>query len=111
MDLLPAIVGRGWRAVVAAPGGRLGQLVRATGAGFSDIEIGPFRSGRKSLADIVRFGLQTPRLARRIAQLCDALRPDLIYINGPRVLPAAALARQAAPAVFHCHSRAGDPGG
>ena len=32
------------------------------------------------------------------------MEADLVYVNGPRLLPAAALARLRVPVLFHAHS-------
>ena len=48
------------------------------------IACGPYRSGRKSLADAGRFLWQMPVLARQIRRMAERWRADLIYINGPR---------------------------
>jgi glycosyltransferase involved in cell wall biosynthesis len=68
--------------------------------------MGSFTSGRKPTLEILRFGLETPRLARHISHLAGESRADLLYVNGPRVLPAAAWAARKAgrPLLFHCHS-------
>jgi glycosyltransferase involved in cell wall biosynthesis len=98
LDLLPAVIAHGWRAVVAAPGdGWLAQRAVAVGAKFHRIRCGPFHSGRKSLADILRFLRQSRGLRREIA----SLPADLIYVNGPRLLPSVPRGR---PVIFHCHS-------
>jgi glycosyltransferase involved in cell wall biosynthesis len=103
LDLLPAVLARGCRAVVAAPGmGPLEKEVRTLGAEYVPIRCGPFRSGRKSAADVIRFAWQTPLLAWKTARQTDA---GVLFVNGPRVLPAAALAARSRPLVFHCHSR------
>src|SRR5207237_253132 len=41
-----------------------------------------------------------------ISHLADESRADLLYVNGPRVLPAAAWAarKTGRPLLFHCHS-------
>jgi len=98
LDLLPAVMARGWRAVIAAPGnGWLAEWAAATRAKFHRVRCGPFTSGRKSLADALRFARQAPALAREIANL----PADLVYVNGPRLLPAVPRGR---PVIFHCHS-------
>ena len=101
MDLLPALRERGWQAHVAAPGeGALAEACRKAGCGYSQIHCGPFAMGRKSVRDMVRFAVQVPALRREIARLADAVGADLIYVNGPRLLPAVPAIR---PIVFHCH--------
>jgi glycosyltransferase involved in cell wall biosynthesis len=50
-----------------------------------------------------RFLTKLPRLARQLRELAQRVQPDLVYINGPRLLPAAALARLRQPVLFHAH--------
>lgn len=103
LELLPTLRDRGWRALVGLPGhGAMFDSVREAGFPIERIDCGPFASGSKTAADIARFARQTPKLARQIeAMAADA---DVVYLNGPRLLPAAALARFRAPVVFHSHS-------
>src|SRR5260370_9243868 len=82
-DLLPAVAARGWKATVAVPG--------------DGILLGPFHAGRKSLEDAVLFARQWPALRRAI----EKSPADLLYVNGPRLLPAVPEGR---PVIFHCHS-------
>jgi glycosyltransferase involved in cell wall biosynthesis len=111
LDLLPAVGERGWAAHVALPsGGPLADRVRALGATVDTIHCGSYCSGRKSAADSLRFAWNLPRLTREIARLVRTYQADLVYVNGPRVLPAAALtARKRMPLVFHCHGRIFQP--
>jgi glycosyltransferase involved in cell wall biosynthesis len=105
LDLLPAIRARGWDALIGLPGsGELFARVRALGFDAEQISCGPFRSGSKSASDLVRFAVQTPRLAHEIRRLAARIGADLVYVNGPRLLPAAALAGLDLPVVFHAHS-------
>jgi glycosyltransferase involved in cell wall biosynthesis len=103
LDLLPEIEARGWRASVALPGdGPLVKLLRARNVRVHEIPCGPYRSGSKSIADILRF-------RRDVLNQVDVLRPlkfDLLYVNGPRLLAGAAMAYgDRAPVLFHAHSR------
>jgi glycosyltransferase involved in cell wall biosynthesis len=103
LDLLPAIEARGWRAAAALPGaGPLVGLLRARGVPVHPIPCGPYRSGSKSISDVARF-------TRDLRQQVKILRPlefDLLYVNGPRMLAAAAMAfGDRAPVLFHAHSR------
>jgi glycosyltransferase involved in cell wall biosynthesis len=106
LELLPALREQGWDAIVGLPGaGRLFADVRELGFPAETIDCGPYASGRKTLGDLVRFARGTPRLARHIADLAAGV--DVVYVNGPRVLPAAALAHVAPPVMFHAHSYLG----
>lgn len=99
LDLLPAMP----LSLVAMPGnGAMFRRVRELGHETARIDCGPYRSGAKTAGDHARFLLETPRLARQIRAL--ASDRDLVYINGPRLLPAAALAGLRKPVVFHSHS-------
>jgi len=105
LELLPAIAARGWEALVGLPGtGEMFNRVRDLGLAAETIECGPYESGRKSAADIARFAAQTPKLARRIRELAAKVEAELLYVNGPRLLPAAAMSGLNCPVVFHSHS-------
>ena len=104
LDLLSAVRDRGWQAAAGLPGnGAAAQRARAAGVKVFDIPCGPYSSGRKTAADWWRFQAETPRLAVKIRELTEEFVPDLVYINGPRLLPAAALARFRQPVLFHAH--------
>jgi glycosyltransferase involved in cell wall biosynthesis len=99
LDLLPAVQ----QAVVAMPGdGPMFERVGALGFETARIDCGPYASRTKTAGDVTRFVFETPRLARQIRNLARAA--DLVYINGPRLLPAACLSRIRQPFVFHSHS-------
>lgn len=105
LELLPAVRAAGWRALVGVPGqGELFQSVRALGFEAERIDCGPYASGRKSAADFGRFLAGTPRLATQMRRLAHHVNADLVYLNGPRLLPAAALAQFERPVLFHSHS-------
>jgi glycosyltransferase involved in cell wall biosynthesis len=102
LELLPAIRERGWEALVGLPGsGPLVQRVRESGYDTVELQCGPFSYGRKTLADTARFLAQTPRLARQIRALAERFGADLIYVNGPRLLPAVVASER--PVVHHAH--------
>jgi glycosyltransferase involved in cell wall biosynthesis len=104
LDLLPALKQAVvQQAIVAMPGnGPMFERVRALSFETARIHCGPYASGAKSAADIARFVFETPRLVRQIQEL--ARGADIVYINGPRLLPAAALSGIRKPVVFHSHS-------
>src|SRR5712691_7917122 len=105
LDLLPAIERRGWHVHAALPGdGPLIDLLGSRNVGVNSIPCGPYRSGSKSAADFLRFPMDAWRQARVIRRLLDRKAFDLVYVNGARVLPAAALAnRGRVPVLFHVH--------
>jgi glycosyltransferase involved in cell wall biosynthesis len=108
LELLPAIAARGWQALAGFPGeGEMFRRVRELGFEAEQISCGPYESGHKSAADLARFAADVPRLAKQIRSLGARIGANLVYINGPRLLPAAAVAGFAAPAVFHAHSYLG----
>jgi glycosyltransferase involved in cell wall biosynthesis len=106
LDLLPATHARGWNTVVAAPGaGRLFERARATGALVESISCRPYSSGSKTASDIARFARDLPRSVHQIRELIERHHTDVLYVNGPRVVAAAAWAvGRRLPMVFHCHS-------
>src|ERR1035441_4499986 len=96
LELLPAIRDAGWRALVGLPGtGELFERVRALGFEAEPIECGPYGSGRKSAADFARFLAGTPRPASQLHRMVRQGGAEPAYLNGRRLLPAAALARLA----------------
>jgi glycosyltransferase involved in cell wall biosynthesis len=106
LDVLRAVQERGWRARVLVPGGGpLLEQLRSRQVMVEEIPCGPYRSGRKSPADLLRFGFDVRRQVRIIRNLMKRSVFDLVYVNGPRVLTAAAIAsRGLTPVLFHLHS-------
>jgi len=106
VDLLPAIRQRGWTVHLAAPGdGALIEQSRPFCASVRNLPCGPFRSGDKRATDLARFFYQLPSQVRVISQTIAAQNIDLLYVNGPRLVPAATLANRGLPVVLHAHSR------
>jgi glycosyltransferase involved in cell wall biosynthesis len=110
LDEIPAMVDRGWSVHLAAPGnGQLAERAAALHATVDPIRCGPYSSGAKTLGDMARFAAEAPRLAGEIRGLVRRYGADLIYVNGPRLLPAAALsvakaAHKGPRVMFHSHS-------
>jgi len=99
IDLFPAVRNRGWQIHIAAPGtGALKDYAES----YYQIRSGPYESGFKTARDLFRFAGELPRLANEIANIAKECSADIVYVNGPRLLPAAAMAQF--PLVFHCHS-------
>lgn len=103
-EFLPAIRERGWRALVGIPGsGKLFDLVRAAGLEVAQVDSWPHKSAHK-LTDAGRFLAHSLRLAEQIRKLADRVEAQIVYVNGPRLVPAAALAGLSCPVLFHSHS-------
>jgi glycosyltransferase involved in cell wall biosynthesis len=107
LDVVDAVVGRGWTAHVLVPGsGPLVEQLRARDVPVEHIPCGPYRSGGKSPADFLRFARDVRQQVREIDNRLRQERFDLIYVNGPRLISAATRAvRDRAPVWFHAHSR------
>jgi glycosyltransferase involved in cell wall biosynthesis len=116
LELLPAIRDMGWHTLVGLPGhGELFERVRALGFEAERIACGPYASGRKSAADFGRFLTGMPLLGWQMRRMAKRVDADLVYLNGPRLLPAAAMAglgrgqglATGRPVLFHSHSYLG----
>src|SRR5947199_7385578 len=106
LEAAAGFVNRGWELLAAVPDGPLSQRLSAMGAAVIPLRCGPFQPGRKRVGDAARFAAQISGQVATIARA--AARADVLYVNGPRVAPAAALAAslqsERRPMVFHCHS-------
>ncbi len=104
--LLEAAMGfaaRGWETFALAPAGPLHNALRPYCREVGEFPCGPFASAEKTARDAVRFAWQIPRQAWAISREVTRRRIDVIYVNGPRVLPAAALGRAGRPLIYHSH--------
>jgi glycosyltransferase involved in cell wall biosynthesis len=111
-DLLPALRERGWNVRVALPGeGTLAAKIRDLDFPMDILPSGSYSNGRKTLFDAARYAFELPRLSRAIGRLLAGHKIDLLYVNGPRLLPAASVAsrRTSVPLLFHCHNRLAQP--
>jgi glycosyltransferase involved in cell wall biosynthesis len=105
LELLPALREKGWKTCVGLPGeGELFGRIRGLGFEVERIDCGPYGSGRKSAADYGRFLAGTPRLAGQMRRLARKVEAGVVYLNGPRLLPAAAMAGFRRGVLFHAHS-------
>ncbi len=106
--LLDTVVGvqrNGWSAHVLLPGrGPLVDKLESLAVPVGEISCGPYQAGNKTAADFVRFVLDFERQVRAIRAAAAQNDFDLIYVNGPRLMPAAALGSLGTPVVFHAHS-------
>jgi glycosyltransferase involved in cell wall biosynthesis len=106
LEFLPALQLQRWTPVLAAPGrGPLKTRAESLGIHCEDITCGPFGCGSKSFSDLLRFGSQFPKLRAQFRDLLNDVRPDVFYINAPRLIPAAcSLGDRTPPILFHLHN-------
>lgn len=106
LDLVPAFRDRGWHLHGGLPGdGPLIGRFRRYDIPVEAIPLGSYTSARKTFSDFARFATELPRLIRAVSRLIDTWAIDLVYVNGPRVLPAAVRAAGGRPVIFHAHNR------
>lgn len=108
LDMLPAFSERGWRPSVAVTGeGAFTALVRSRGYRTHVLACDVYASRRKSLVQQLKYAFRLPGLVDAVADLVERNETDLIYVNGPRLVPPAAWVawRKGVPLVFHCHNR------
>ena len=110
LDLVPAIRARDWSVQVALPGlGKLAEKLTTAGAAVHILETPRYNGGFKTIGDAFRLFSSLRRQAGEIRELAAATGCHLLYVNGPRLLPAAALATLHTPVVFHAHNRLHGP--
>jgi len=106
LDLMPAIRARGWETYAAVPGnGPFIEALTSCRVPVHAIPCAAYSLGHKTAGDIRRFTGEFPRQAAQVSRLIEHTGPDLLYVNGPRLLPAAAwAARHGPPLLFHSHN-------
>ncbi|MGH9326462.1 MAG: glycosyltransferase family 4 protein [Terriglobia bacterium] len=95
-----------FKPIVAFPGdGPFAAELRGRGIETVFFPLGRYRSGPKSLADMMAFGPRSVRCALRLRRLICQRNAVLVYINSPRCLVAGLLAARITgrPSVFHLH--------
>jgi glycosyltransferase involved in cell wall biosynthesis len=85
--------------------GPFASELRSRGIETLTFPLGRYRSGRKSLADMMAFPVRSLHCGVRLAQTIRRRNIRLVYINGPRCLPAGVLAARLTgrPSLFHLH--------
>jgi glycosyltransferase involved in cell wall biosynthesis len=108
LDMVPALSQRGWQPSVATPGeGPFPAMVRSRGYRTHSFACAAYASRKKPLVQLLRYAFELPSLVNSLAELVAANKVDLLYVNGPRMVPPAAWVawRTGVPLVFHCHNR------
>ena len=89
-DVIEEARARGWRTHLMVPGDGLPASVAS------------YENGSKSIRDFFAFGIDTARAALAMRRAIHDRGINAVYVNGPRVLPAAAWT--GSPLIFHAHS-------
>jgi glycosyltransferase involved in cell wall biosynthesis len=104
-DLVPALLHASWDIQALLPGeGPLVEILTRLKVPVRLVRCGPYSAGRKTLRDIVRFVRDYRAIPPAISNAVRSHNADLVYVNGPRLLPAAARACDGTPLLFHSHS-------
>lgn len=108
LDLMPAFRQRGWNLRFAIPGdGPLTQHLLSRGMPVDLLPTCALSSMHKPVHEYLRYASWHWAATRALCRIARNFKPDLLYVNGPRPLPAAALAarRTGTPLLFHAHNR------
>jgi hypothetical protein len=85
LALLPAITRKGWNLHAVLPGDeRFARILTANGIPVHNLSLADYSLGRKGIRDGLRFAAGIRSLRDRLRQLSTEVKPDLIYVNGPR---------------------------
>ncbi|HEY4088040.1 MAG TPA: glycosyltransferase family 4 protein [Bryobacteraceae bacterium] len=104
-DILDETVRRNWDAMAMMPGdGPLHLDCEERGIPSRELPLSAYANGHKTALDMVRYAADSMRAAAALRTAVREFEPDLIYVNGPRVLPAALFGAAGKPIVFHAHS-------
>ena len=95
---------RGWELHAALPAGPIADRLAPICQSITPLACGPFNPVRKSLLDLGRFGIQLPGQAAAIGRVIEREKIDVLYVNGPRMVPAVMCGRRGRPVIFHAHS-------
>ena len=108
LDLAPAFAKNGWALSFLLPGnGSFAELLEERGFQTEFLDIGSFSNGHKPAREILCYLQSFPLTTRTIARTIERQQIDFLYVNGSRLLPAAAFVarRRGIPLLFHCHNR------
>ena len=104
LEAAEGFAARGWELHAVIPAGPLATRIAPYVRSVTTIVCGPFAPARKRFWDGLRMAAQLPGHVSAIAHACSREGIDVLYVNGPRLLPAASLARGSRSLMFHAHS-------
>ena len=102
-DVLQAVADWGWQGELWAPGdGALHGIARSCGFETRLLPLRDYTNGRKSMSDVIRYVADAVHCRKLLVSDLRERPVDVIYVNGPRALPA--VAGLHVPVLFHSHS-------
>ena len=108
LDLIPAFRRSGWNVRAAITGtGALNETLCRNGCRTYSLDARTYSSTKKGPLEILKFARELPAITTTLQKLVESEKIDLLYVNGPRLVPPAAWISWKAkiPLVFHCHNR------
>lgn len=108
LDLFPAFQQQNWKLRFAVPGdGPFPEQLRNIGIPVDVLPTCSLSSMHKTARESFGYIAWYVNAARDLRELALKFDPDLVYVNGPRLLPPLALfaRRNRVPLVYHAHSR------
>lgn len=108
LDLLLAFRRRQWRIQLAVPGtGVFAETARSVGVAVKHLPPCSLSKIQKSMGESWNYTRWCLKISRMFACEGAVFEPSLVYVNGPRLLPAAAYfaRKNRIPLIFHAHSR------
>src|SRR5271157_1217299 len=104
LDLIPAFLENGWEIRAMTPGeGEYLRRLRALDCRVDQLRLSPLSNGRKTFLNQLSYLASVVQMTSQLRRLIRGWRPDLLYANGPRVLPAPPRASRTArlPPLLH----------
>lgn len=108
LDLMPAFSQSGWNVRAAVTGdGPLNDALCRNGCPTYSLGARAYSSTKKRPLEILQYARELPGIAMTLQTIFENENIDLLYVNGPRLVPPAAwISRKTkVPLVFHCHNR------
>ena len=106
IDLLPALASAYQVGAIVPGDGALSQALQSGGVEIFRTAMADYQLIKKGRADLLRFAVETPRLALIARRLIRSFNADIVYANNSRTLVwgtlAAALAHR--PVLWHIHN-------
>jgi glycosyltransferase involved in cell wall biosynthesis len=108
LELIPALRQQGSEVEMILPGpGPYASKLHAAGCGLQYFKTWSLSAKSKKLWEVIPYWAALRHARRVVNERIREFEPDLLYVNGPRFLPAVSESACAAdvPVLFHAHNR------